>query len=134
MRLDLLGARLERPSLPGSRSSHPRDRLWLAKVQDHVVGMIGVLHEQRHVARLSCFRVRPEWQRIAVLTRLADQVHHYCWDQGYLKLVVPSHVAPGVFQQMLGQRGFQLVRRKPSGQSERLEYLVDLYYLPRRAS
>jgi hypothetical protein len=35
---------------------------------------------------------------------------------------------------MLDHREFQLVRRKRSGQTERLEYLVDLYYLPRQAS
>ena len=97
-------------------------------------GTIGILHECPHLARLACFRVRPEWRQTAVLTRLMDQAHHYCWSQGYLKLVVPSHVAPFVVQQMLNHRGFQLVRPKRSGQTERLEYLVHLYYVPRRAS
>jgi hypothetical protein len=132
--LDPRRLRLEPPSLHGSRISHPRDRLWLAKIQDHVVGMIGVFHEESHVARLSCFHVQPGSQQTPVLTRLMDQMHHYCWSEGYLKLLVPSQVAPCVLQQMLDHRGFQLVRRKRSGQTERLEYLVDLYYIPRQAS
>ncbi len=132
--LDSRRPRLERPSLRDRRISHPRDRLWLAKIEDRVVGMIGILHEEPHVARLSCFRVQPGSQQTPVVTRLMDQVYHYCWDQGYLKLVVPSYVAPCVLQQMLDYRGFQLVRRKRSGQTERLEYLVDLYYIPRQAS
>ena len=97
--------------------------------------MIGVLHEGRHVARLSCFRVQPGWEQTALVDAVdGDLAHHYCWNQGYLKLLVPSHVAPSVLQQILDHRGFQLVRRKRSGQTERLEYLVDLYYLPRQAS
>ncbi len=133
-RFDPRRLRIVRPSLHGSRIAHPRDRLWLAKIQDHEVGAIGILHEQPHVARLSCFRVQPEWQQTPVSTRLVEQVHHYCWNEGYLKLVVPSNVAPCVLQQMIDHRGFQLVRRKRSGPAERLEYLVDLYYMPRRAS
>ncbi len=132
--LDPRRLRIERSSLHGSRIPHPRDRLWLAKIGDQVLGMIGVLHEGRHVARLSCFGVQPGWEQTALVTRLMDLVHHYCWNQGYLKLLVPSHVAPSVLQQILDHRGFQLVRRKRSGQTERLEYLVDLYYLPRQAS
>ena len=132
--LELRRLRIARPSLRGSRISHPRDRLWLAKIGDQVVGRIGILHEGRHVARLSCFGVQPGWEQTPVVARLMDQVHHYCCNQGYLKLVVPSHVAPLVLQQILDHRGFQLVRRKRSGPTERLEYLVDLYYLPRQAS
>jgi N-acetylglutamate synthase-like GNAT family acetyltransferase len=132
--LDLRRPRIASSSLRSSRIPNPRDRLWLAKTLDRVVGAIGILHETPHVARLSCFRVQPEWRQTAVLARLMDQAHHYCWNQGYLKLVVPSHVAPFVVQQMFDHRGFQLVRRKRSGQTERLEYIVDLYYVPRRAS
>ena len=126
--------RLVHPASPSRRLPHPEDRFWLAKIEDQVVGVIGILHEGPYVARLSWFRVQPEWQQAAVVTLLMDQVHRYCWNQGYLKLVVPTNVAPCVIEWMLEHRGFQLVRRKRSGRQERLEYLVDLYYIPRQAS
>jgi GNAT superfamily N-acetyltransferase len=126
--------RLVHPASPSRRLPHPGDRFWLAKIEDQVVGVIGILHEGPYVARLSWFRVQPEWQQAAVVTLLMDQVYRYCWNQGYLKLVVPTNVAPCVIEWMLEHRGFQLVRRKRSGRQERLEYLVDLYYIPRQAS
>lgn len=116
------------------RRGRQRDCLWVAKLQDKVVGMVHILHEGPHVARLHCFRIQPQWQHTPVLTRLIDCVHGYCWNEGYLKLLVESRVTPRVVQQMLHHRGFQLIRRKRIGDSELLEYLVDLYYPPRQAS
>jgi GNAT superfamily N-acetyltransferase len=118
---------------PGA-DGRARDCLWVAKLRDQVVGTVGIRHEGSHVARLHCFRIHPDWQQTSILARLIQRVHRYCWNEGYLKLLVESHVIPGVVREMLEDRGFQLVRRKRVGDSERLEYLVDLYGSPRRGS
>ena len=52
---------------------------------------------------------------------------HEIWRQ-------PIRKTLSTIEWMLEHRGFQLVRRKRSGRQERLEYLVDLYYIPRQAS
>jgi N-acetylglutamate synthase-like GNAT family acetyltransferase len=115
-----------------SSVAHPNDCLWIVKIQDQVIGTVGLRHEGPHVAKVSNFRIQPEWQRTSVLSRLIDRLHRYCWEQGYLKLLVDSRIARPIAQHFAQHRGFLAVRRKRVAANEYDEYLVDLYTPPRR--
>lgn len=114
------------------RGHPPQDCVWAVTIDNRAVGSVSISHHASHVARVNIFRIHPAWQHTAVLAKLIERVHRYCWNHGYLKLVLESHAAPAVVRTMLAHRGFHLVRRRRILGHELLEYYVDLYFPPRQ--
>ncbi|MEN6495387.1 MAG: GNAT family N-acetyltransferase [Thermoguttaceae bacterium] len=118
-----------RPS-QANRSAHPQDCVWAVTIDNRVVGVVSILHEGQHVARINTFRIHPDWQHTAALTKLVDRVHQYCWNQGYLKVTLEEGAAPAMVRKMLEHRGFHLVRCQNVVGKPRLDYYIDLYFSP----
>lgn len=114
------------------RGGHPLDCVWAVTIDNHAVGMVRLLHEGPHVVRVSSFRIHPDWQHTPVLAKLMDRVHRYCWDHGYLKVMLESQAAPALVRRAFEHHGFHLVRRRSVLGKELLEYYVDLYTPPQR--
>ncbi len=110
----------------------PEDCIWVATIDNRAVGTVRISHHASHVARVNIFRIHPAWQHTAVLTKLIEQVHRYCWNYGYLKLVLESLAAPAIVRTMLAHHGFHLVRRRRILERDWLEYYIDLYFAPRQ--
>lgn len=117
---------------PVKRRAHPQDCVWAVTIDDRVVGLVSILHEGQHIARINTFRIHPNWQHTAALTKLIDRVHQYCWNHGYLKVTMEAEAAPGMVRKILEQRGFHLVRNRNVVGKPSLDYYIDLYYSPQQ--
>jgi N-acetylglutamate synthase-like GNAT family acetyltransferase len=113
-----------------ARACHPEDCLLAVTIDNRVVGMVRALHEGPHVIRINIFRIHPDWQHTPVLAKLIDRLHRYCWNRGYLKVILESQAAPALVRKMFEHRGFHLVRRRRVLGKELLDYYVDLYSPP----
>ena len=71
-----------------------RGCIWQCHVGGESVGILGLIHVGRHVVRLCPFRIDPQWQHTAALTRLLQRAHEYCWNHSCLKVLVEEGSAP----------------------------------------
>jgi len=118
----------------GKRRPHPQDCIWAVTIDDRIVGVVSLLHERQHVARINTFRIHPGWQHTAALTKLIARVHQHCWNHGYLKVTLEADAVPGLVRKMLEHRGFHLVRYRNGVAQSRLDYYIDLYCSPHQDS
>jgi len=113
----------------GKAIPHSQDHyVWAAELQGRVVGMIDLVREGPHVARIRRLRVDPAWQHTAVLNKLIQRVHDYCWDQGCMKLVLDAGSTPRWILRLLERLGCQVVERDGAMAKNVLELYLDLYH------
>lgn len=134
-----LGQPIRRPRR-GLRPSHgpaPRERtvtesrdhyVWVTELQGRVVGMVDLVRDGPHVARIRRLRVDPAWQHTAVLTKLIQRVHDYCWDHGCMKLVLDAGGTPRWVVGLLERLGCQVIQRDGAIAKNMLELYLDLYH------
>jgi hypothetical protein len=115
------------------RESVPNGCVWQSRVGDQSVGILGLVHVSRHVVRLSPFRIAPQWQHTAALTRLLERAHEYCWNHSCLKVLVEDGSAPHWLYHLMDRHGFHIARRRELAGRTVMEFYLDLYHAPHAA-
>jgi len=108
-----------------------RHHFWVAEIDGHIAGMIGVNSDEEHTAEVRRLRVEPSFAHpIEIAARLLSTAVEHCRDHGYLKVRLDTsfekHAAVDVFDRV----GFQHTRTKTVQGKELLEFYVDLYRDP----
>jgi N-acetylglutamate synthase-like GNAT family acetyltransferase len=108
------------------------NHFWVADVDGHVVGMIGVARDLEHTAEIRRLRVDKNWQTAAVGSRLIQTALSHCKHHGYLKVVFDTRFERTAALEMFDRFGFQHTRSKSLHGKELLEFYLDLYRQPRK--
>jgi ribosomal protein S18 acetylase RimI-like enzyme len=93
--------------------------------------MIGVQKTKANTAELRRIRVREQFRRLGIGTRLMETAVDFCREQGYLKVVLDVRIERGPAIAMLEKFGFTHVRTREIGDRKTLEFYLDLYSEPR---
>jgi ribosomal protein S18 acetylase RimI-like enzyme len=104
---------------------------WVADFDDEVIGMIGVQRTRANTAELRRIRVKRDYRRLGIGTRLMETAVDFCREQGYLKVVLDVRIERGPAIAMLEKFGFTHVRTREIGDRKTLEFYLDLYSEPR---
>ena len=109
-----------------------RNHFWVALMDDQVVGMIGVDHDQQHTAEIRRLRVDKPWQDTPIAERLMETALTHCKRHGYLKVVLDTRFDPNSVLDLFDRFGFQHTRTKNLYGKELLEFYLDLYRQPKK--
>ena len=104
--------------------------LWVADYQRDVIGMVGVQKTSDHEAEIRRLRVRQDYRRHGVGTRLMQHALTFCRHQGYLKVILDVRIERGPAIALFGKFGFQLNRMREVGGRKMLDFYLDLYREP----
>ncbi len=111
--------------------SEEGNHFWVAELDGHVVGMIGVAKEDHHLAEVRRLRVAPEHQHLPIASALLDMALAHCKRHGFLKIVLDTRLnTQSDAIKLLDRAGFQHTRTKNTQGKEVLEFYVDLYRKP----
>ncbi|MEX0652507.1 MAG: hypothetical protein WD534_16280 [Phycisphaeraceae bacterium] len=108
---------------------HPPNHLWVAEVDDLVVGLAGLVHEQPMVARLQLLYIDSDWDAADVAEPLLQTAVRHCHYFGYLKLVAPAVWPTDELLALFSRCGLRFTRHREAGGHLPcvLEFYVDLY-------
>lgn len=109
-----------------------RNHFWVALIEDQVVGMIGVDHDQQHTAEIRRLRVEKPRQNTEIAERLMETALSHCKRHGYLKVVLDTRFDPSSVLDLFDRFGFQHTRTKNLYGKELLEFYLDLYRQPKK--
>jgi len=104
--------------------------LWVADYEDEVIGMIGVQKTSAHGAEIRRLRVRTDYRRRGLGTRLMEQALSFCRHHGYLKLTLDVRIERGPAIALFEKFGFQLNRTRDVNGRKMLDFYMDLYRDP----
>ena len=107
--------------------SAPRNHLWVAEINDRVVGMIGLVDVGSHVAQIRRLRIAPQWHETDLPCRLVRVAVKYAQEHGYLKIVLSTHFHPDRKMHFLSELGFQHGRTTMVENKAQMEFYVNLY-------
>ncbi len=114
----------------GYFSHDGQSALWVADYHDDVIGMIGVQKMSEHEAEIRRLRVRPQYRRKGLGTKLMETALGFCRHHGYLKVVLDVRVERGPAIALFQKFGFQLNRTRESGGRKMLDFYLDIYREP----
>ncbi|MFG0257117.1 MAG: GNAT family N-acetyltransferase [Phycisphaerales bacterium JB043] len=103
-------------------------RFWVVEDAEHgIVGMIGVIPEQEHVARMRRLHVHPSMRMKGIGSCLVSQALQHCHDNGFVKI----HLETDEFQKaaiaLFTRFGFRHQRTKEGDNRNIMEFYIDLY-------
>ncbi|MCC7146221.1 MAG: GNAT family N-acetyltransferase [Phycisphaeraceae bacterium] len=104
-------------------SSH----FWTAHVGERMVGMIGVVRDEEHVAEIRRLRVDKEWQKTSLASQLIETALAHCRQHGYLKVVLDTRFERQEAVELFERFGFQHTRTRAMHEKELLEFYLDIY-------
>ena len=100
---------------------------WVAQDHSGVIGMIGVVQDDRRVAHIRRLRVEPLWQQTSVAYQLVKTTVAHASDNGALKIVLHTPVDPDRATHLLTHLGFIYARSKMLHGRRLLEFYLNLY-------
>ena len=104
---------------------------WVARLDETVIGMIGVQRTSENTAEVRRLRVHEDCRRRGVGTLLLKQATLFCRGHGYLKVVLDVRVERGPAIAMFEKFGFKLARVRDVGHHKTLDFFMDLYSDPK---
>ncbi|MHC4415930.1 MAG: GNAT family N-acetyltransferase [Planctomycetota bacterium] len=111
-------------------SDEGQSALWVADYEDQIIGMIGVQRTGDNAAEIRRLRVRQDFRRHGVGTRLMEQALGFCQRHGYLKVILDVRIERGPAIALFEKFGFQLARSREIEGRKMLDFYVDLYREP----
>jgi ribosomal protein S18 acetylase RimI-like enzyme len=114
----------------GYFSDNGQSGFWVAAHGGDVIGMIGVQKTSDHGAEIRRLRVREDYRRRGVGTRLMQQAMSFCRRHGYLKVILDVRIERGPAIALFQKFGFQLARSREIEGRKTLEFYLDLYREP----
>ena len=113
--------------------SDDANHFWVAEIDHHIVGMIGVARDEGHTAEIRRLRVDPDWQQHnEIAAKLLETALFHCKQHDYLKIVLDTRFEKSAALGFFDRFGFQHTRSKPHADKELLEFYVDLYRQPKQ--
>jgi len=103
---------------------------WVAEYRGQVIGMIGVQQMGENSAEVRRLRVRHEYRRRGLGSRLMGEAIAFCQRLGYLKVVLDVRTERVPAIAMFKKWGFQLARTREVGERTLLDFYLDLYRDP----
>jgi len=104
---------------------------WVAEAADEgVIGMVGVRREGESMAKMRRLRVHQDWRKRGIGKRLVREALGFCRDRGYVKVALQAEVEQEAAISLFQRFGFQLTRTRKVGDTEVMEFYMDLYRDP----
>lgn len=100
---------------------------WVAILEDDVIGMIGVQRTSDDSADIRRLRVRPQYRRRGVGSRLLETAIDFCREQGYLKVVLDVRVERAPAVAMFQKFGFTHAADRHADGRQTIDFYLDLY-------
>jgi ribosomal protein S18 acetylase RimI-like enzyme len=110
----------------------PKSHFWVAELDGHVVGMIGVASEEGHTAEIRRLRVQKEQQHSPIAAKLVEMALAHCKHHGYLKVILDTRLESGTAQELFERFSFHHNRTKSVHGKDLLEFYLDLYRAPKK--
>ena len=104
--------------------------LWVAEYDSEVIGMIGVQKTSDHEAEIRRLRVRKDFRRRGVGTKLVEEALAFCARHDYVKVILDVRIERGPAISLFEKFGFQLARTREMGDRKMLDFYLDLYRKP----
>ena len=108
----------------------PQDHFWVAMLDEMLVGMVGVVDDERSVGQLRRLRAAPEYQHMELVTKLIQTALEHCREHGYLKVILDTHVDPARVVECIEGHGYQYTRKRNVHGRDILEFYLNLYQKP----
>jgi len=108
-----------------------RHHLWVAVVEEQVIGMIGVASDEKHTAEIRRLRVQKEFQHTNIAVKLLETAISHCHHHGYLKVRLDTCFERDTALDLFDKVGFQHTRTKSMHDKELLEFYLDIYRPPK---
>lgn len=106
---------------------HPRHHLWVAEVDQRVVGMVAVISDEDHTAEVRRLRVHSEFQKGQIAGALVEHAIAHCKHHGFLKVRLDTRFEKDAAMDIFDRIGFQHTRSRTVNGQELLEFYLDLY-------
>ena len=104
------------------------NHFWVADTpQGEIVGMIGVQHHDEGVGEIRRLRVRSDWRRRGVGSKLVEAALKFCQDQQYLKITLDTFVERDAAIALFEKFRFRHSRTRQVGEKELMYFYLDLY-------
>ncbi len=103
---------------------------WVATHGDEIIGMIGVQKTSDNVAEVRRLRVRHDFRRRGVGTKLMEQALVFCQRKGYLKVMLDVRIELEPARALFEKSGFTLARTREISGRKTLDFYLDLYRDP----
>ena len=104
--------------------------LWVADYDETIIGMVGVQKTSDHGAEIRRLRVRGDYRRQGLGTKLVEQALTFCRHHGYLKVSLDVRIERGPAIALFEKFGFQLTRTREIEGRRMLDFYLDLYREP----
>ncbi len=111
-------------------SDEGQSALWVAGVDDEIVGMIGVQKTSDNEAEIRRLRVRSDFRRRGVGAKLMEQALLFCRHHSYLKVILDVRIEREPAIKLFEKFGFRLNRTREVGGRRMLDFYIDLYREP----
>ncbi len=111
-------------------SDEGQSALWVADYEENVIGMIGVQKTSQHGAEIRRLRVRSDYRRQGVGSRLLEQALAFCLHHSYLKVSLDVRIERGPAIALFEKFGFTLNRSREVNGRRLLDFYLDLYREP----
>ncbi len=92
--------------------------------------MVGVQKTSEHEAEIRRLRVRADYRRKGLGTRLMEQALSFCRHHGYLKVTLDVRIERGPAIALFEKFGFSLNRTREVDGRKMLDFYLDLYREP----
>ena len=111
-------------------SDEGQSALWVADYDQTVIGMIGVQKTSQHGAEIRRLRVRSDYRRQGVGSRLLEEALAFCLHHSYLKVSLDVRIERGPAIALFEKFGFTLNRSREVNGRRLLDFYLDLYREP----
>lgn len=102
-------------------------RLWVAEYAGAPVGMVGVQRTKADTAEIRRLRVRTEFRRRGIGSKLLGHAIGFCRETGYLKVVLDVRIERSPAIAMFDKLGFTLARTREIEDHKLHVFYLDLY-------
>jgi GNAT superfamily N-acetyltransferase len=114
----------------GYFSDHGASAFWVATFDGQVIGMVGVQKTAEHIAEIRRLRVREQFRRHGVGTKLMATALAFCRKHGYLKITLDIRAERSPAIAIADKFGFVHARTRESGGWKSLDLYLNLYSEP----
>ncbi len=111
-------------------SDEGHSALWVASYEDDIIGMVGVQKTSDHEAEIRRLRVRPDFRRLGLGTKLMEQALTFCQHHSYLKVTLDVRIERAPAIALFEKFGFSLNRSREINGRRTLDFYLDLYREP----
>jgi len=111
------------------RSTSPRERLWIAERDTHIIGCIAVVAASTQAAQLRWFLVEPGSRGTGLGKCLLNEAVAFAKESGYTSIVLWTVRELAAAAHLYAAKGFRMVEERP-GRMWGVDVIEEKYELP----